>query len=56
MARKEESREPDRRAPLTADEQEFPEAERLITPAEEVGQSLQEMEDPPQAEGPRDEE
>lgn len=56
MARKERSGEPDQRAPLTADEQEFPEPERLITPAEEAGQSLQEMENPPQAEGPREEE
>lgn len=32
-----------------------PEPERMITPAEEAGMDLAQLEDPPQAEGARDE-
>ena len=44
----------DEKSPRTADEQEYPEQERLVTPQEEAGMDLQELENPPQAEGPRD--
>lgn len=43
-----------KKSPLTAEEQQSPEPERMVTPAEEAGQELQELDDPPQAEGPRD--
>ena len=43
-----------RKSPLTAEEQDYPEPERLVTPEEEAGQDIAELEDPPQAEGPRD--
>lgn len=43
----------DHRSPLTADEQEYPEPERPLNPQEEAGQSIQELKDPPQAEGDR---
>jgi hypothetical protein len=43
-----------KQAPLSADEQDAPEPERPRTPQEEAGESLQEMDDPPQAEGDRD--
>lgn len=42
------------KSPLTAAEQDAPEPERLITPEEEAGMDLAELEDPPQAEGARD--
>ncbi len=44
-----------RKSPVPADEQESPEPERLVTPAEEAGMDLAEMEDPPQSEGKRKE-
>ena len=43
-----------RKSPLTADEQESPEPERLVNPQEEAGMDLQQLDDPPQAEGDRD--
>lgn len=42
------------KAPKRADEQESPQPERLVTPQEEEGTELQELEHPPQAEGPRE--
>jgi hypothetical protein len=42
------------KSPRTAEEQTWPEPERLVTPQEEAGQSLQDLADPPQAEGDRD--
>ncbi len=44
----------DEKSPKTADEQEYPEQERMVTPEEEAGMELQELDNPPQAEGPRD--
>lgn len=41
-------------SPRRSDEQEYPEPERLITPEEREGQAIQDLEDPPQAEGPRE--
>lgn len=35
--------------------EEAPQPERMITPAEESGMDLAQLDDPPQAEGPRDE-
>ncbi len=40
-------------SPRHVDDQETPEPERLVTPEEEAGMDLAELEDPPQAEGPR---
>jgi hypothetical protein len=45
---------PEERTPRPSDQQESPKPERLVTPQEEAGQSLQELPDPPQAEGDRD--
>jgi hypothetical protein len=45
-----------KKSPLTADEQDSPQPERLVTPQEEAEQELEELEDPPQAEGPRERE
>lgn len=42
------------KSPQPASEQDAPEPERLITPEEEAGMDLAELEDPPQAEGTRD--
>jgi hypothetical protein len=44
----------DRKSPRTAEEQSSPEPERMVTPDEEAGMDLAELEEPPQAEGPRD--
>lgn len=44
----------EKKTPLTADEQDYPEPERLVTPEEAAGQDLAELEDPPQAEGDRE--
>ena len=56
--RKETGGDGDRKAhpvsPLHADEQDAPEPERPTRPDEEAGQSIGELEEPPQAEGPRD--
>lgn len=38
-------------SPKFADEQEWPEPERPITPLEEAGQDIASLEDPPIAEG-----
>ena len=43
-----------KQAPKNVEEQDAPEPERLITPQEEAGQDIAELEDPPQAEGDRD--
>lgn len=43
-----------RTSPKRSEEQESPEPERLVTPQEEAGENLEELENPPQAEGPRD--
>jgi hypothetical protein len=40
--------------PTRADEQEYPEPERLTTPDEEAGQDIAELAEPPQAEGRRE--
>jgi hypothetical protein len=45
-----------KKSPIHTADQEFPEPERLITPEEEAGQDLAELEHPPQAEGEREEE
>ena len=42
------------KSPRTAEEQKSPEPERLVTPQEEAGMDIQELDDPPQAEGDRD--
>jgi hypothetical protein len=42
------------KSPKTAEEQDSPAPERPITPDEEAGMDLAEMEHPPQAEGPRE--
>jgi hypothetical protein len=44
------------RSPKTADEQDAPEPERLTTPQEAADMDLAQLEEPPQAEGPRDRE
>ena len=41
------------RSPRESDEQDYPEPERMVTPEEEAGMDLAELEEPPQAEGPR---
>lgn len=43
-----------KKSPMTADEQDSPQQERMVTPQEEAGQDIAELDDPPQAEGPRD--
>lgn len=45
----------DEKTPRRSNEQSSPEPERLTTPEEEAGEDVAELEDPPQAEGPRDE-
>lgn len=47
-------RDADRRTPHRAAEQDAPEQERLTTPAEEQDQDISQLENPPQAEGPRE--
>lgn len=46
--------EPDERTPHRAVEQDAPEQERPTTPDEEQDQDIAELENPPQAEGPRE--
>jgi hypothetical protein len=46
-------RKNEKKSPLTAEEQDSPQPERLVTPQEEAGQDLKQLENPPQAEGPR---
>ena len=42
------------RSPKPAEEQEYPEPERLLNVQEERGESIQELEHPPKAEGDRE--
>jgi hypothetical protein len=49
-----EREEEHKTSPIRSDEQEFPAPERPINPDEEAGQSIQELDDPPQAEGDRE--
>ena len=44
----------DKRTPRRAAEQTSPEPERLTTPQEDAGQDISQLENPPQAEGPRE--
>lgn len=44
----------DEKSPKRADEQRAPQPERLTTPQEREGQQLEELDHPPQAEGPRE--
>jgi hypothetical protein len=53
MRSDERSGEPEKN-PRSASEQDQPEPERPVTPQEEAAESIQELEDPPQAEGDRD--
>lgn len=41
-------------SPRRSDDQDAPEPERTITPEELAGQAIQDLEEPPQAEGPRE--
>lgn len=52
----ERTRKPDKAttSPRRADQQDQPEPERPVRPDEEAGQSIEELDEPPQAEGPRD--
>lgn len=43
------------KSPKSAEEQDTPEPERPVTPDEEAGMDIAEMQDPPQAEGSREE-
>lgn len=45
----------DKKSPMTAEEQDSPQPERMVTPQESAGQDIAGLEDPPQAEGDRDE-
>ena len=42
------------KSPKSVDEQDSPEPERLVTPQEEAGMDLQDLKQPPQAEGQRE--
>lgn len=42
------------KTPKSVEEQDSPEPERLVTPAEVAGQDIANLDDPPQAEGDRD--
>lgn len=42
------------KSPKSAEEQDTPEPERPVTPDEEAGMDIAEMDDPPQAEGSRE--
>ena len=42
------------KSPRSVEEQDAPEQERLTTPQEDAGMDLQQMEQPPQAEGQRE--
>jgi hypothetical protein len=46
--------EADQRTPQRAAEQTSPEPERLTTPQEDAEQDISQLENPPQAEGPRE--
>jgi hypothetical protein len=45
---------PAEKSPRSSDEQSSPEPERLVTPQEEADQDIAQLDDPPQAEGDRD--
>ena len=47
-------RDPEQRTPQRAVEQDAPEAERSTTPQEDQAQSIEQLENPPQTEGPRE--
>lgn len=47
-------RDPEKRTPHRAIEQEAPEPERLTTPDEDRDQDIAQLENPPQSEGPRE--
>ena len=49
-----EKRDDHRKSPQRSEDQEYPEPERPLNTQEEAGQSIQELRDPPQAEGDRD--
>ena len=42
------------KSPKTAAEQDSPQQERMVTPEEEAGMDLQNLDQPPQAEGQRE--
>lgn len=46
--------DPDRRTPHRAVEQDAPEPERTVTPDEVSSEDIAQLENPPQAEGPRE--
>lgn len=46
--------DPDKRTPHRAVEQSAPEQERLTTPDEDANEDIAQLENPPQAEGPRE--
>lgn len=46
--------DPDKRTPHRATEQDAPEQERVTTPDESSEQDIARLENPPQAEGPRE--
>jgi hypothetical protein len=47
-------RDPDKRAPRRAAEQDQPEPERVTTPQEKAESDVAHLENPPQTEGPRE--
>jgi hypothetical protein len=47
-------RDPEQRPPRRAVEQDAPEPERATTPQEDEEQAIAQLENPPQAEGPRE--
>ena len=49
-------KEREERSPRTAERQDAPEPERPVTPQEAADQDLAQLDDPPQAEGDREEE
>lgn len=52
--RRDRSDPTDRTGPRPSDAQDAPEPERLSTPAEEAGAAPHQLDEPPQAEGDRD--
>lgn len=50
----ERQHDPDKRTPHRAIEQSAPEQERPTTPDEEANEDIAQLENPPQAEGPRE--
>ncbi|HET8656769.1 MAG TPA: hypothetical protein VFL93_14700 [Longimicrobiaceae bacterium] len=47
-------KEEEHKSPIPSRDQDYPEEERMTTPEELAGQELEELEDPPQAEGSRE--